>query len=64
MALQLTLAAARVNCGLNQHEAAKAIGVSVASLKNWEAGKTYPKQPQIDKLCKVYGVAYDNIFFK
>ena len=61
--IQITLAAARVNKGLTQSEAAKKIGVSVTSIKNWEAGRTYPTQPQIAKLCSVYGVPYDNLFF-
>lgn len=61
--IQITLAAARVNKGLTQIEAAKQIGVSVTSIKNWEAGRTYPNQPQIERLCNVYGVTYDNLFF-
>lgn len=61
--MQITLAAARVNKGLTQAEAAKALNVSITTLKSWEKGERYPKQPQIDKLCAVYGISYDNLFF-
>lgn len=60
---QITLKAARVNAGLTQLAAADKLNVSVATLKNWERGKTFPKQPQIEALCELYGVSYDNIFF-
>lgn len=60
---QITLKAARVNAGLTQEAAAKSLSVSVSTLKSWEKGLTFPKQPQIMRLCEVYGVNYDNIFF-
>lgn len=60
---QITLKAARVNAGLTQLAAAVKLNVSVATLKNWERGKTFPKQPQIEALCELYGVSYDNLFF-
>lgn len=60
---RLTLAAARVNKGYTQAIAAKALGINVNTLKNWENGTTYPKQPQIEKICEVYGVTYDELFF-
>ncbi len=61
--LQITLASARVNAGYSQEEACELIGVSLSTLKNWEASVTFPKQPQIEKICEVYGVKYDNIRF-
>lgn len=60
---QITLKAARVNAELTQAEAAQKIGVSVSTLKKWEKGVAFPRQPHIMKLCEVYGVGYDNIFF-
>lgn len=60
---QMTLKAARVNAGLTQEKAAKEIGISVSTLKNWENGISFPKQPHIMKLCNVYNVNYDDIFF-
>ena len=60
---KISLKAARVNKNLTQIKAAKLIGVSVSTLKNWEAGISYPKQPHIMKMCEVYGVPYDIIDF-
>lgn len=60
---QLTLKAARVNTGLTQAAVAEKLKISVGTLKNWESGKTFPKQPQIEALCELYGVTYDNLFF-
>lgn len=61
--MPVTLKAARVNAGLTQREAAQLIGVSLSTLKNWESSKTFPNQPQIDKICSVYGTTYDGIRF-
>ena len=63
MHMQMSMKAIRVNKNLKQKEAADAIGVSVSTLKNWEAGKSFPTQPMIDKICEVYGVPYDFIKF-
>jgi len=60
---QITLKAARVNANLSQKDAAKELGVAPSTLRNWEAGKTFPRQDQIIALCQLYGVAFDNIFF-
>lgn len=60
---QITLKAARVNAGLTQSDVAGKLNISVGTLKNWEKGKTFPKQPQIEALCELYNVSYDNIFF-
>lgn len=60
---KISLKAARVNCGLTQRVAAERLHVAVSTLKNWEAGKTFPKQPQIEAMCKIYGISYDALFF-
>lgn len=60
---KMTLKAIRVNAKLSQDEAAKELGVSQKTLSNWETGKTYPDQPQIENICRVYGVSYDFINF-
>lgn len=60
---KITLKAARVNAGMTQTEAAKRIGVSISTLKNWESGSTFPKQPQIEAMCEIYGISYDALFF-
>ena len=60
---KITLKAARVNAGYTQESAAKIIGCSVSTLKNWENGKTFPKQPHIEKMCELYNIPFDNISF-
>lgn len=60
---KISLKAARVNAKLSQAEAAAKIGIAVSTLKNWEAGKTFPNQPKIERLCEVYGISFDVLFF-
>lgn len=60
---KITLKAARVNANLSQQDAAERIGVAVSTLRNWEAGKTFPTQPKIEKMCEVYGISFDVLFF-
>ena len=60
---KITLSAARVNAGYSQKEAAELLGISNKTLCNWENGKTFPDQPMIEKICKLYGVTYDMINF-
>lgn len=60
---KISLKAARVNANLSQKAAAKALGVSNQTLCKWEKGKTFPDAQQVDALCKLYGVSYDDINF-
>ena len=60
---KITLKAARVNAGLKQKEAATALGVSNKTLSSWENGLSTPKAHQIDPICVLYGVTYDNLIF-
>ena len=60
---KITLKAARVNAGLSQGEAARCLNISVSTLRNWEAGKTFPNKPKIDAICELYGIAFDMLFF-
>lgn len=60
---KFTLVAARKNIGLTQVEAAKNLGVATSTLSNWEKGITYPAQPDIDKICRLYNLKYDYINF-
>lgn len=60
---KITLKAARVNVGLSQVEAAEKLNVSLATLKNWEAGRNYPRQPQIEDMCALYSVEYSDLSF-
>ena len=61
--LQISLAAARVNAGLTQKEAAKALHITVQTLVNWENNKSEPKISQARKLSELYQVPLNNIFF-
>ena len=62
--VKMTLEAARRNVKLSQKEAAKQLGISNKTLGNWENGITSPNASMITKICKLYGVSYDNIFFE
>lgn len=61
--VKITLEAARVNARLTQKEAAERLGISNVTLGNWENGITFPNAQQIDKICELYGVSYDNLNF-
>lgn len=60
---KISLAAARINKGYKQGEAAEIIGVKAQTLRNWEKGKSYPKQVYIARMCDLYGVSYDMLNF-
>lgn len=60
---KISLKAARVNANMSQQEAAAKIGVAVSTLRNWECGKTFPNQPRIERICEVYGISFDVLFF-
>jgi transcriptional regulator with XRE-family HTH domain len=60
---KVTLAAARVNVGMSQKQAAKALGVSNRTLCNWEQGVSYPKADKVESLCALYKVPYDMLNF-
>lgn len=52
--MKITLRAARVNAGVGQLEAAKAIGVNVATISRWENGQTVPNAKNFKALCELY----------
>jgi len=61
--LKITLAAARVNKKIKQGEAAKKLGIMPQTLRNWESGKTSPSAAQFQKICELYEIRPDQIFF-
>ena len=61
--VKMTLEAARRNVKLTQKEAAEKLEVSNATLCNWEKGITFPDVQQVEKICRLYGVSYDNLNF-
>ncbi len=60
---RISLRAARVNADLSQQEAAKRLGISKATLQNYEAGNTVPDILMSRKIQDVYGFPMDYIFF-
>ena len=60
---KISLAAARVNVGLSQKEAAKALGVSNRTLVKWEKGLSFPKADKIELICALYRVPYELLNF-
>lgn len=60
---KLSLKAARVNAGLGQKQAAKALNVSNKTLSNWENGKSIPKADKIVLICDLYQTDYNDIIF-
>lgn len=61
--MPITLAAARVNKRLKQSEAAKALGINVKTLRNYELGRTFPDVQCLKKIEKLYGVEYKDLNF-
>lgn len=62
--IKLTLKAARVNAGYTQTQAAMFLGVSNKTLCSWEKGQSFPTPKYIDKMCRLYGVNYDDLTFR
>lgn len=61
--MAITLKAARVNKGMTQAEAAKALGIGIVTLQNYEAGKKYPTVLTLKKIEDLYGVPYAELIF-
>lgn len=60
--IKITLAAARVNAGLTQEEAAKKIQVTKQTILNWEKGKVTPSFANVAMLSDIYGIPIEYIF--
>ncbi|PUB12586.1 helix-turn-helix transcriptional regulator [Paenisporosarcina sp. OV554] len=59
--LQISLAAARVNVGLRQKQAALLIGVSEKTLGGYERGQSSIPGPVLQKAAKIYKIPSDYI---
>lgn len=62
--MRVTIAAMRVHRKMSQINAAKAVGVSPATLRSWEKGETAPVLDQLTRLCELYSCSLDDIFFE
>lgn len=60
---RISLKAARVNAGLSQQKAAQLLGISRATLQNYETGDTVPDILLSRKIEEVYCYPTDYIFF-
>lgn len=61
--MAMTLKAARVNVGLSQEQAAKALGKSRTTLANWESGRTSPSMEMGKKIAELYKTSVDCLIF-
>lgn len=60
---KITLAAARVNAGFTQEEAAIKLNISKETLSNYERGKSVPNWDMVKRMEDVYDFPTDFIFF-
>ncbi len=61
--MKMSLKMARELRKMTQEEAAKRIGISIDTLRNYEQGKTYPDIPILRKIEDVYQVSYSQLIF-
>lgn len=61
MEIKITLKAARVNAGLTQVEAARAIHRNKQTIINWEMGHTRIAATDLQALADIYGIPAENI---
>ena len=61
--MSITVAAARVNAGMTQAEAAKALEISKGTYCNYENGKTEPTIFMAEKIANLFGFTLDQIEF-
>lgn len=61
---KITLEAARVNKRILQTQAATKLGISVATLRNYEKGKTVPDWDTVKAMENLYEIPADLFFFK
>lgn len=55
--MKISLKALRVNAKFSQEKIADRMGVSRATVANWESGKTKIPGEELLKLCEIYGVS-------
>ena len=61
MALASNIRIQRKKAGLTQIELAEKLGVSIATLRRWEAGETAPTGTRIIELANLLGISPDDI---
>jgi|GEM_PF-356247 transcriptional regulator with XRE-family HTH domain len=53
----------RIKAGLTQDELASRINVSRSAIAKWEQGRGLPNKTSLDDLCRLFGVAEDDLLF-
>ena len=61
--IKVTLKAARVNASYTQVQAAQKLGVTANTVSRWESGKSRPTIEACLKMCKLYNLTLDDIFY-
>lgn len=56
---KITIAAARVNAGITQTEAAKILGIAEKTLCAYENGKRKPRWETVQAMSNLYGISMD-----
>ena len=59
----ITAKAARVNAGLSTQDAAAGLGVTRATLNNYESGRTSPPWEIVEKMSELYQYPKGSILF-
>lgn len=59
---QISLRAARTNAKLSLVEASEQLGISKATLSNWENSKSEPRISQLEQMSKLYDMPINFIF--
>lgn len=62
--MQISPAAARVNAGYTQEEAAKLIGVTKQTIVSWEKGNSVPSTDKAQVMADVYQMPLQFIVFR
>lgn len=60
---KISLAAARVNAGFEQKEAARLLKITPPTLRSWERGETAPDYTKVEEIQTLYNYPKDYIFF-
>ena len=60
--MKISLKACRANADMEQEAWAKAIGVTINTISNWEKGKTEPTLSQLRIISNLSGIPIDYIF--
>lgn len=62
--MSITVAAARINAGMTQQQAAEALKISKGTYCNYENGKTEPTIFMAEKIANLFGMTLDQITFR